>query len=148
MLFSNKINNLKSMKNSIVMACAFVCSMSFSMKVWACGNSLPSMMILQNTSIFKVVSSKEFKTLMSKKGAQLIDVRTPKEYNDGHIGTAKNIDFYGSTFKSQMEKLDRNKPVLLYCHSGGRSGQALTMLKSMGFKEVYDLKGGWSSWPK
>jgi rhodanese-related sulfurtransferase len=122
--------------------------MSISAKVWACGNSLPSMMILQNTSIFKVVSSKEFKTLMSKKAAQLIDVRTPKEYNDGHIGAAKNIDFYGSTFKTQMEKLDRNKPVLLYCHSGGRSGQALTMLKSMGFKEVYDLKGGWSSWPK
>ena len=85
---------------------------------------------------------------MSKKGAQLIDVRTPKEYNEGHIGAAKNIDFYGATFKTQMEKLDRNKPVLLYCHSGGRSGQALTMLKSMGFKEVYDLKGGWSSWPK
>ena len=130
------------------MVIAIVCSMSFSMKVSAGRNSLPSMIILQNTPIFKVVSSKEFKTLMSKKGAQLVDVRTPKEYNDGHIGVAKNIDFYGSTFKSQMEKLDRNKPVLLYCHSGGRSGQALTMLKSMGFKEVYDLKGGWSSWPK
>jgi rhodanese-related sulfurtransferase len=136
------------MKKSIMMVIAIVCSMSFSMKVSAGRNSLPSMIILQNTPIFKVVSSKEFKTLMSKKGAQLIDVRTPKEYNDGHIGAAKNIDFYGSTFKSQMEKLDRNKPVLLYCHSGGRSGQALTMLKSMGFKEVYDLKGGWSSWPK
>jgi len=136
------------MKKSIMMVIAIVCSMSFSMKVSAGRNSLPSMIILQNTPIFKVVSSKEFKTLMSKKGAQLVDVRTPKEYNDGHIGVAKNIDFYGSTFKSQMEKLDRNKPVLLYCHSGGRSGQALTMLKSMGFKEVYDLKGGWSSWPK
>lgn len=136
------------MKKSIMMVIAIVCSMSFSMKVSAGRNSLPSMIILQNTPIFKVVSSKEFKTLMSKKGAQLIDVRTPKEYNDGHIGAAKNIDFYGSTFKSQMEKLDRNKPVLLYCHSGGRSGQALTMLKSIGFKEVYDLKGGWSSWPK
>lgn len=136
------------MKKSIMMVIAIVCSMSFSMKVSAGRNSLPSMIILQNTPIFKVVSSKDFKTLMSKKGAQLVDVRTPKEYNDGHIGAAKNIDFYGSTFKSQMEKLDRNKPVLLYCHSGGRSGQALTMLKSMGFKEVYDLKGGWSSWPK
>lgn len=102
----------------------------------------------QKAPIFKVVSASEFNTLMEKKGIQLIDVRTPQEFEKGRIGNAKNIDFYGSSFKSELMKLDKTKPVLIYCQSGNRSGQAVNMMKSMGFKEVYDLKGGWGAWPK
>ena len=104
--------------------------------------------VLQKSPIFKVVSAAEFKKLMTKKGVQLIDVRTPQEYSNGKIGNAKNIDFYSSSFKTDINKLDKSKPVLVYCHSGNRSGQAVNMMKSMGFTEVYDLKGGWSNWPK
>ena len=103
---------------------------------------------LQKQLIYKVVSASEFKSLMTKKGAQLIDVRTTQEYSNGHIADAKNLDFYGSSFKTQLAKLDKSKPVLIYCHSGNRSGQAVNIMKTMGFKEVYDLKGGWSNWPK
>lgn len=104
--------------------------------------------VLQKSPVFKVVSAAEFKKLMTKKGVQLIDVRTPQEYSNGKIGNAKNVDFYGSSFKAELNKLDKTKPVLIYCHSGNRSGQAVSIMKSMGFKEVYDLKGGWSNWPK
>lgn len=98
--------------------------------------------------INKVVSQSEFKTLMSKKGAQLIDVRTPEEYKGGYIDNAKNIDFNSSDFKAKMAKLDKTKPVLIYCAAGGRSGKTASMLKEMGFKEVYDLQGGYSAWKK
>jgi rhodanese-related sulfurtransferase len=111
------------------------------------GNALPESWC-QQSPIFKVVSATEFKTLMAKKGIQLIDVRTPQEFGNGKIGNAKNIDFFGASFKTELSKLDKTKPVLIYCQSGNRSGQAVTMMKSMGFKEVYDLKGGWGAWPK
>lgn len=96
--------------------------------------------------INKVVPAAEFKKLISD-DVQLIDVRTADEYSKGKIGNAKNIDFYGANFKNEMAKLDKNKRTLVYCHSGGRSGKTASMLKSMGFKEVYDLKGGYSGWP-
>ena len=110
-------------------------------------NTLPTSWS-QKSPIFKVVSASEFKTLMEKKGIQLIDVRTPQEVGKGKIGNAKNLDFYGASFKSELNKLDKTKPVLIYCQSGNRSGQAVNMMKSMGFTEVYDLKGGWGAWPK
>lgn len=101
----------------------------------------------QSSSVInKVVTKSEFKTLMSNKEAQLIDVRTSGEYNDGHIANAKNIDFNGANFKTNIAKLDKNKPVLVYCQAGGRSGKAATMMKEMGFTKVYDLEGGYGEW--
>lgn len=96
----------------------------------------------------KVVNQAEFKKQMARKEAQLIDVRTSEEYSGGHIGNAKNIDFNGPDFKAKMAKLDKNKPVLVYCQGGVRSAKAAAVLKEMGFKEVYDLQGGYGSWKK
>lgn len=98
--------------------------------------------------INKVVSQAEFKALLKTGDVQLIDVRTPEEYNEGYIPNALNIDFYSEDFKAQLEKLDKNKPVLVYCRSGNRSGQASELLNELGFKEVYDLEGGYSQWEK
>lgn len=98
--------------------------------------------------INKVVSATEFKELLSAEGAQVIDVRTPGEVAQGAIEGATNFDFYEADFKDRMAGLDKEKPVLVYCKSGGRSGKTATMLKEMGFKEVYDLEGGYSNWPK
>ena len=98
--------------------------------------------------INKVVSAAEFKELLSAAGAQVIDVRTPGEVAQGAIEGATNFDFYEADFKDNMAGLDKEKPVLVYCKSGGRSGKTAAMLKDMGFKEVYDLEGGYSNWPK
>ena len=101
----------------------------------------------QSSSVVnKVVSKSEFKKLMENKEAQLIDVRTSGEFNGGHIGNAKNIDFNGTNFKSNIDKLHKNKPVLVYCQAGGRSGKAAAMMKEMGFKKVFDLEGGYANW--
>lgn len=81
-----------------------------------------------------------------KEGAQLLDVRTPAEWNEGIIEGATMMNFYDSDFKQQLEKLDKEKPVAVYCKSGGRSGQAMGMMQEMGFKEVYNLNGGIGAW--
>ncbi|WP_020532088.1 rhodanese-like domain-containing protein [Flexithrix dorotheae] len=78
--------------------------------------------------------------------AYLIDVRTPPEVAGGTIGDAVNIDFLGSDFKPEVEKLDKSKPVLVYCAVGGRSWKAAQLLNQLGFKEVYDLDGGIKGW--
>ena len=51
----------------------------------------------------------------------IIDVRTPLEYNSGHIKDAKNIDLYSDDFNTEFDKLDKSKPVYVYCRSGGPS---------------------------
>ena len=97
-------------------------------------------------TINKKVSKTEFAELMKKTGAQLIDVRTPREFSNGFIEGAKNIDYNGDTFEKQMKKLDKTKPVLVYCAAGGRSENAAELLQEWGFKEVYDLEGGYNGW--
>jgi len=77
---------------------------------------------------------------------QLIDVRTPKEFAEGHLSNAVNINFYDSNFMEEMSKLDKNKDLYIYCRSGGRSGKAAKKLKSQGFLKIYDLEGGILNW--
>jgi len=86
-------------------------------------------------------SPKQLLKKVKKEKVYLIDVRTPEEYSAGHLKYAKNIDFKSADFKAQIEKLDRNKPVYLYCRTGNRSGKALDTLKSVGFKESYNIGG-------
>lgn len=89
-----------------------------------------------------VLTLKEFKEQVDNKQVQLIDVRTPKEYNSGHINGARNIDFNSNSFGEEFNKLNKDEPVYIYCRSGVRSGEASKKLETMGFKEIYDLKGG------
>lgn len=78
---------------------------------------------------------------------QLVDVRTASEYNSGHIDKAINIDYYDPVgFQKAFEKLDKTKPLYIYCRSGARSQQAARKLVVMGFIHVYDLKGGYMRW--
>ena len=94
----------------------------------------------------KKVDKTEFSELMKKPGAQLIDVRTAREFSNGFIAGAKNVDYNGDSFEKQIKKLDKNKPVLGYCAVGGRSGNAAQQLNQLGFKQVIDLKGGITAW--
>ena len=74
-------------------------------------------------------------------GAQIIDVRTPAEFKNGHIKQSKNIPL--QQLQSEMKKLDLKKPIITCCASGARSASAKSILKQNGF-EVYN-GGGWSS---
>ncbi|MBO0320687.1 rhodanese-like domain-containing protein [Muricauda sp. CAU 1633] len=80
------------------------------------------------------------------KDVQLVDVRTPMEYNQGHIDDAVNFNINDEGFLNQIETLDKDKPVYLYCKIGGRSNRAAELLKSEGFTQIYDYTGGYDDW--
>jgi rhodanese-related sulfurtransferase len=85
----------------------------------------------------------EFKAKMAEKGIQLVDVRTPQEYNQGHYPNAQNIDYLNNSFRTEIQKLDKTKPIAIYCKSGNRSSQAMEVMKQLGFVEIYELRGGY-----
>ena len=93
------------------------------------------------------LSSKEFrKKLGNSTDALLLDVRTPEETAKGYLKGAVFMDFYDSSFKEQVSTIDREKPVFVYCAIGGRSWDVAKIMQEMGFKNVYDLKGGIIVW--
>ena len=96
----------------------------------------------QETATIKILDVQTFKDSVIGKEVQLIDVRTPAEYEAGYIDDAKNIDFFAANFQDEFNKLNKEEPVYIYCKSGNRSGQSAAKLKDMGFKEIYDLQGG------
>ena len=87
--------------------------------------------------------AKEIKTTPKP---QILDVRTPEEFTGGHIDNATNIDWQGENFVKSTEKLDKNKPVYVYCRSGKRSLKASEKLEELGFKKIYNLDGGYLKW--
>jgi len=86
--------------------------------------------------------------LEKSKDQTIVDVRTPAEFNSGHIEGAVNIDFLGEKFSEQIEQLDRNEAVFIYCRSGNRSSKASAKMLDSGFKQVIDLQGGINNWTK
>ena len=77
---------------------------------------------------------------------QLIDVRTPAEYQTGHLAHSVLIDFKGGNFREKMAQLDKHQPVMVYCAAGGRSTATVALLEELGFTEVYELGGGITGW--
>jgi rhodanese-related sulfurtransferase len=101
----------------------------------------------QEAIITKNVSVAEFNELIKGRAdAIILDVRTPNEVAQGIIKNANTIDFYNKNFKTEVDKLDKSKPVLIYCRSGRRSGIAMSTLRELGFSEVYNLQGGIIEW--
>lgn len=99
------------------------------------------------TSVSVTVSADDFqKKMTALKDVQLVDVRTPEEYREGHIKNSLNINVQGSSFEAEVAKLDKKKPVMVYCRSGRRSASAQSKLIDMGFAEVINLNGGISEW--
>jgi rhodanese-related sulfurtransferase len=110
----------------------------FSVLVFACVVVLSSSVQAQENLAPKAFVQK----LKTTPNAQLLDVRTPNEWNAGKIASSKCMNFMDADFKQQVEKLDKNKPVFVYCAAGGRSAKASQVLKDAGFKLIYNLQGG------
>lgn len=83
----------------------------------------------------------QMKTNADSSKLVVLDVRTQGEYNEGHVAGTLLIDFHGSDFKEQVSKLDKTKTYKVYCRSGNRAGQALNLMKSLGFTDVENLGG-------
>jgi len=78
--------------------------------------------------------------------AIVLDVRTPPEFAQARLPGAVNIDYHGPSLRSELEALDRDAPVLLYCRSGQRSGSLHPLLAELGFRDVVDVRGGIIAW--
>ena len=80
------------------------------------------------------------------KNASLVDVRTPEEYNAGHLENAVNINWYDEDFEQQVKTLSMRKTIYVYCKKGVRSAMAAKVIDSLGY-EVVDLLGGYDAHP-
>ena len=96
----------------------------------------------------EVIGPVKYQEEISAEEVQLVDVRTPEEYSEGHIKGAENIDFFADNFLVQFEKLDKDRPIYIYCRSGNRSSKVAAKLSEAGFSRIIDLKGGYKAWPK
>jgi thioredoxin 1 len=97
----------------------------------------------------QLLDVKAFNTRMASSEDKIVlDVRTNDEYNQGHLENAVMIDYYKPDFKQRLAKLDKAKPVFVYCAAGARSEAAAQALVDLGFKQVYDLQGGMNAWKK
>jgi rhodanese-related sulfurtransferase len=92
------------------------------------------------------VTPEEMQAILETEDMQLVDVRTPKEYKEGHIKNSQNIDYNSPTFDEDISKLDKTKPVILYCKSGKRSAKCSEKLIKAGFEKIYELEGGITEW--
>ena len=101
----------------------------------------------QSDNQVQIIDIETLKTEAIGKDVQLVDVRTPEEYNAGHIDDAININVLeADTFNKKVLSLDKEKPVYIYCKVGGRSNKASQILKELGFKTIYDYSGGYTEW--
>lgn len=78
----------------------------------------------------------------------VLDVRTKKEYREGHIPGSVLIDFTADDFEQQVAKLDKSKTYLVHCAVGGRSARACKKMDQLGFQKLYNLEGGMGAWEK
>lgn len=100
----------------------------------------------QDGHINLTITTDEFDRKLSEENVQLLDVRTQQEFSDGHLETALNYDVNSNDFEKDLDKLDKSKPVLVYCLSAGRSAQAATIMEKRGFVAVYNMRGGLLKW--
>jgi len=98
-------------------------------------------------SSITMIDSDEMKTMLQDDQVQLVDVRTVKEFNEHYIEGAENI-VYDDNFEQKLDKLDKDKPIIIYCRSGRRTAISADIMEEQGFTKIYELKGGIKRWMK
>jgi rhodanese-related sulfurtransferase len=92
------------------------------------------------------LSVSEFSSKVAEAGVITLDVRTPGEFNEGHIEGAILVDFQSGNFENEIASFDKSKTYAVYCRSGNRSGQAVKVMRDAGFTDLYNLDGGVIDW--
>lgn len=97
---------------------------------------------------FKTITPQSALELMEKKGSEIIvlDIRPKEEYEIEHIPGAVNLDYDGHQFQQKVDKLDKSKNYIIYCHSGVRGGYFMNKMRDSGFKMAYNILGGFVGW--
>ncbi len=111
--------------------------LSLILALWNCGSRSDTDSIKLEPKVFQTEIAEE---------VQLVDVRTPKEFAQGHIENALNINYFSENFKDSLSVLNKDKPVYIYCRSGKRSAKSVSKFKEAGFDTIYELEGGMLNW--
>ncbi|MFC1998876.1 rhodanese-like domain-containing protein [Chloroflexota bacterium] len=117
---------------------------SVLMLIGACGGGTSVASDISDSSVqeaYEILQSN-----VTNAGFVVLDIRTPKEYAAGYIEDAINIDYYASTFRDDVDELDKNKTYLVYCRTANRSGAAMPIFEELGFETVYNMIGGIVAW--
>lgn len=111
------------------------------------GVALVMMTACSNGKGYTSVSVDEFAKVIADNQVQLIDTRTEVEFNEGHIPGAINIDVNESDFEAKVgQKIDKTRPVALYCRGGRRSKIAAERIVALGYDDITELNTGFLSW--
>ena len=95
------------------------------------------------------IDSKEaYRLIKADSNIAILDVRTAKEFADGHVAGAVNIDVNQADFAQKIDELDRSKTYIVYCRSGRRSSKAVGIMAAKGFKNLYNVSDGFVGWSK
>lgn len=92
------------------------------------------------------IEAPEFARTLSEPDTVLVDVRTPAEFERGHVEGARNINVEGEDFEERIETLDPDGAYALYCRDGRRSSRAMRLMAEHGLDHVYELEGGMQAW--
>ena len=106
-----------------------------------------TLLVFFQSYVIQDVNKEQVNNLLDKQ-VIVIDIRTDKEFKEGNINTSFNLDFQKREFIDNLESLDKEKEYLIYCASGNRSLKASHIMKSLGFKTIYNYKKGYKDWIK
>ena len=104
----------------------------------------------QSDQQFTSVTPKEASALIKKHEGDpdfmILDIRTPGEYQNGHIENSIMIDFYSKSYVEEINRLDKEKVYLVHCRSGNRSTRSMILFKELNFQKIYHLSSGINGW--
>ena len=95
---------------------------------------------------FRNIDIIKFYETVSASNITILDVRTSQERAHGYINNSTHIDFYDDSFLDKVNLLNKENPIYIYCKVGGRSTKVSEKISELGFKEIYNLEGGFISW--
>ena len=105
---------------------------------------------VQGKTHFIEVSAKEAASLIEKRKGDsdfvILDIRTPGEFQSGHLANAVLIDFYSRAFAEKLSHLDKKKAYLIYCRTGNRSARSLALFSKLKFEKIYHMSNGIRGW--
>ena len=104
-----------------------------------------TLLVFFQLHVIQDVNKEEVNNLLDKQ-VIVIDIRTEKEFKEGNIKNSFNLDFQKREFIDSLETLNKEKEYLIYCASGNRSLKASHIMKSLGFKIIYNYKKGYKDW--